>query len=126
LPAPTILIVDDDDSIREITQLALEMVGGWTVVSATGGAQALELAREHQPDAVLLDVMMPDMDGPTTFRHLRSDQATQHIPVILLTAKVQVGDRQVWDDLDVVGVIAKPFDPMRLTAEVAEMLDWET
>jgi CheY-like chemotaxis protein len=126
LPAPTILVVDDDDSIREITQLALEMVGGWTVVSANGGAEALELARQHQPDAVLLDVMMPDMDGPTTFRHLRADETTRHIPVILLTAKVQVGDRQVWDDLDVVGVIAKPFDPMRLTAEVAEMLHWET
>jgi len=124
--APTILIVDDDDSIREITQLALEMVGGWTVVSANGGAVALELARKHQPDAVLLDVMMPDMDGPTTFRHLQADEATRGIPVILLTAKVQVGDRQVWDDLAVAGVIPKPFDPMTLTTEVAELLHWET
>jgi CheY-like chemotaxis protein len=126
VPAPTVLIVDDDDSIREITQLALEMVGGWTVVSANGGAQALELAREHKPDAGLLDVMMPDMDGPTTFRHLQADETTRHIPVILLTAKVQVGDRQVWDDLDVVGVIPKPFDPMQLTTEVAQMLHWDT
>jgi CheY-like chemotaxis protein len=123
---PTVLIVDDDDSIREITQLALEMVGGWTVISANGGARALELAHEHLPDAVLLDVMMPDMDGPTTFRHLQADEKTREIPVVLLTAKVQVGDRQVWDDLDVVGVIPKPFDPMTLATQVAELLGWET
>ena len=77
MATPTVLIVDDDDSIREITQLALEMVGGWTVVSANGGARALELANEHMPDAVLLDVMMPDMDGPTTFRHLQADEKTE-------------------------------------------------
>ena len=69
--------------------------------------------------------MMPDMDGPTTFRHLQADEATRDIPVILLTAKVQVGDRQVWDDLAVAGVIPKPFDPMQLTTEVAEMLNWD-
>jgi CheY-like chemotaxis protein len=123
---PTVLIVDDDDSIREITQLALEMVGGWTVISANGGAKALELAHEHHPDAVLLDVMMPDMDGPTTFRHLQADERTRGIPVVLLTAKVQVGDRQVWDDLDVVGVIPKPFDPMTLATQVSELLGWKT
>ena len=125
MATPTVLIVDDDDSIREITQLALEMVGGWTVISANGGARALELANEHMPDAVLLDVMMPDMDGPTTFRHLQADEKTSGIPVVLLTAKVQVGDRQVWDDLDVVGVIPKPFDPMTLANQVAELLGWE-
>ena len=125
MTTPTVLIVDDDDSIREITQLALEMVGGWTVISANGGAQALELAHAHKPDAVLLDVMMPDMDGPTTFRHLQADEETRGIPVVLLTAKVQVGDRQVWDDLDVVGVIPKPFDPMTLATQVAELLGWK-
>ena len=125
MTTPTVLIVDDDDSIREITQLALEMVGGWTVISANGGAMALELAHEHKPDAVLLDVMMPDMDGPTTFRHLQADEETRGIPVVLLTAKVQVGDRQVWDDLDVVGVIPKPFDPMTLATQVAELLGWK-
>jgi CheY-like chemotaxis protein len=112
---PTVLVVDDDDSIREITQMALEVVGGWQVLPADGGERALDLAREHHPDAVLLDVMMPGMDGPTTFLHL---------PVVLLTAKVQVGDRQAWSDIDVAGVIAKPFDPMTLPAQVAELLGW--
>ena len=124
MTVPTVLVVDDDDSIREITQMALEVVGGWTVIAADGGKRALELAREHRPDAVLLDVMMPDMDGPTTFAHLRADATTCDIPVILLTAKVQVGDRQAWSDIDVAGVIAKPFDPMTLPTEVAEMLGW--
>jgi CheY-like chemotaxis protein len=121
---PTVLVVDDDDSIREITQVALEVVGGWQVLAADGGISALALAREHHPDAVLLDVMMPDMDGPTTFGHLRADAATSDIPVILLTAKVQVGDRQAWSDIDVAGVIPKPFDPMTLHSEVAALLGW--
>lgn len=125
MAVPTVLVVDDDDSIREITQLTLEMIGGWQVLTADSGAAALELARTHQPDAVLLDVMMPGMDGPTTFRRLREDEATRHIPVVLLTAKVQVGNSQVWDDLAVEGVIAKPFDPRTLADEIAGILGWE-
>lgn len=120
----TALVVDDDDSIREITQIALEAVGGWRVIPADGGVAALALAREHHPDVVLLDVMMPDMDGPTTFRHLQEDPATRDIPVVLLTAKVQVGVKQVWNEIAVAGVISKPFDPMTLHTQVAEILGW--
>lgn len=119
----TVLVVDDDDDIREITQLAIELVGQWSVLTAGDGPTALDLAREHRPGVILLDVMMPGMDGPATFRRLREDPATEDIPVILLTAKVQVGHRQVWDDLDVAGVIAKPFDPTTLAAEVDEILE---
>jgi len=75
---------------------------------------------------VLLDVMMPDMDGPTTFRHLQADPATSSIPVILLTAKVQAGQRQVWDDLPLHGVISKPFNPMTLTEEIDRLLQVRT
>jgi CheY-like chemotaxis protein len=120
----TVLVVDDDDAIRDITGLALETVGGHEVLTADGGAAALELARLHRPDAVLLDVMMPGMDGPTTFRHLQADPQTCMIPVVLLTAKVKVGGRQLWDDLPVAGVISKPFDPMTLSSQVAELLGW--
>ncbi|MCW2791727.1 MAG: two-component response regulator [Nocardioides sp.] len=122
----TVLVVDDDDSIREIAEIALEMVGGLNVLSAPGGVRALELAREHHPDAVLLDVMMPDMDGLTTFRHMQGDDTISDIPVILVTAKVQVGDRQMWDGLAISGVISKPFDPMTLAADVSRMLGWES
>ena len=120
----TVLVVDDDDSIREITQLALEVVGGWQVLPASGGEQALELAAAHRPDAVLLDVMMPGMDGLTVFRHLQADETTRAIPVILLTAKLQVGGQKIWDDLAVIGVIPKPFDPMTLSDDVSTMLGW--
>ncbi|MDN4175492.1 response regulator [Nocardioides sp. SOB77] len=121
---PRALVVDDDDSIREITQLALEVVAGWEVVTADSGARAIELAAEHQPDVVVLDMMMPDMDGLTTFRHLQEQASTAHVPVVLLTAKVQVGDRQLWDEMAVAGVISKPFDPMTLAAEISTMLGW--
>ncbi len=122
-PVPTVLVVDDDDSIREITQIALEAVGGWQVVTAENGLVALDRAREIQPDAILLDVMMPEMDGPTAARHLAADPATAHIPVILLTAKVR-GAHQPWDGLAVRGVISKPFDPMTLALEVTGLLGW--
>jgi CheY-like chemotaxis protein len=118
----TILVVDDDDDVREITRLALEVMGGWTVIDADGGAAALELATRHRPEVVLLDVMMPDMDGPTTFRRMQADPELQGIPVILLTAKVQAGQRQVWDDLPLRGVISKPFNPMTLTDDIERLL----
>ena len=120
------LVVDDDDSVREVTQMALELVAKWHVLAADGGAAAIELAREHRPDAVLLDLMMPVVDGRATFQALRADEHTRDIPVILLTAKLQVGGTQIWDDLDVAGVIAKPFSPMTLGDEVAAMVGWTT
>jgi CheY-like chemotaxis protein len=120
----TVLVVDDDDSVRDITGFALEAVSGFRVLTAAGGAEALRLAREHRPDAVLLDVMMPEMDGPTTFRHLQADPELASIPVVLLTAKVRAGGAQVWDDLAVRGVIPKPFDPMTLGSQLGRLLDW--
>jgi CheY-like chemotaxis protein len=114
----TILVVDDDDEIREIVALALEVMGGWNVLAADRGASGLQLAREHRPDVVLLDVMMPEMDGPTMFGRMQAEPALAHIPVVLLTAKVQVGHVQVWDSLPVAGVIPKPFNPATLTAEI--------
>ena len=125
MTARTVLVVDDDDSIREIAEIALQLVGGLQVFTASGGVEALEQARKHVPDVVLMDVMMPDMDGLTTFRHMQDDDDIRHIPVILVTAKVQVGERQVWDGLAIWGVISKPFDPMTLATQVGEMLGWD-
>lgn len=119
-----ILVVDDEDDIREVAQLSLEMVAGWEVSAARSGAEGIEKARDERPDAILLDVMMPDMDGPTTFRHLRDDPATAGIPVILLTAKVQSADRERFAGLGVDGVLTKPFDPMELARQVSETLRW--
>ena len=89
-----ILVIDDEDDIREVAKLSLEMVGGWEVLVERSGAEGLATARAETPDAILLDVMMPEMDGPTTFRMLQEDPVTQKIPVILMTARVQAADRQ--------------------------------
>ena len=120
-----ILIVDDEDDIREVAALSLETVAGWDVVTANSGAQGLIKALEHQPDAVLLDVMMPGMDGPTTFRELRKNPATAHIPVILLTAKVKSNDQRRFADLGVNAILFKPFDPLTLAKQIADALGWK-
>ncbi len=119
-----VLLVDDEDDIREVAQMSLEMVGGWTIVTANCGTKGLEVAAAEQPDAILLDVMMPDMDGPTTFQKLQERDDTKHIPVILLTAKVQATDKARFEELGVSGLIAKPFDPMTLADEVSTRLGW--
>ena len=119
-----VLIVDDEDDIREVAQLSLEMTAGWEVLTAASGAEALSRAAAERPDAILLDVMMPEMDGPATYERLRASSATRGIPVVLLTAKVQASDQRRLSELGVAGVLAKPFDPMRLADEVAEVLGW--
>ena len=120
-----ILIIDDEDDIREVAALSLESVAGWEVATANSGAQGVTRAAEFKPEAILLDVMMPGRDGPTTFRALRSNPATSHIPVLLLTAKVQSNDQRRFADLGVEAVLFKPFDPMTLSTQIAEVLGWK-
>jgi CheY-like chemotaxis protein len=120
-----ILIIDDEDDIREVAALSLESVAGWQVLTANSGAQGLARAAEHKPDAILLDVMMPGMDGPTTFRELRKNPLTARIPVLLLTAKVQSTDQRRFADLGVEAVLFKPFDPMTLSEQIASVLGWD-
>ena len=119
-----ILICDDEDDIREVATMSLEMVGGYEVIAANCGADAIAKAAAERPDAILLDVMMPDMDGPTTFKQLQAQEATKGIPVVLMTAKVMSNDLQRFDDLGVQGVIPKPFDPMTLAPQLAATLGW--
>jgi CheY-like chemotaxis protein len=121
----TILLVDDDDTIREVAQLTLEAVGGYHVLTASGGAEALVTADREQPDAILLDMMMPGMDGAATVAGLRANDSTRSIPIVLLTAKVHGAERSQWSELGVVGLIAKPFDPMQLSDDVAVLLGWQ-
>jgi CheY-like chemotaxis protein len=122
--ARKILIIDDEDDIREVAALSLESVAGWEVIKASSGAQGLARAEEYQPDAILLDVMMPGMDGPTTFLELRKNHATAGIPVLLLTAKVQGTDQRRFADLGVEAVLFKPFDPLTLSTQIAAALGW--
>ena len=120
-----ILIIDDESDIREVAAMSLEAVQGWGVVQASSGTEGMRVAEERKPDAILLDVMMPDMDGPSTLRMLKSNSATSGIPVIFLTAKVQSMDRKRLADLGVAAVLSKPFDPMVLGEQIAEALGWQ-
>ena len=114
----TVLLVDDEDDIRTVGSLSLEQVGQWKVLLASSGEEALEKAAHAKPDLILLDVMMPGMDGPETLAKLRSAEASAGIPVIFMTAKVQRHEVARYNELGAAGVIAKPFDPMTLPDEI--------
>jgi CheY-like chemotaxis protein len=120
-----ILVVDDDDASRQAVAHSLQLMAGWEVVEAYCGAQAIESAKQHQPDAILLDVMMPAMDGPAMLGKLRAARATSHIPIVLLTAKVQAVHDGSLSHLPVAAILSKPFDPLRLASQVADALGWE-
>ncbi len=119
-----ILIVDDEDDIREVAQVSLELVGQYEVLTASSGRDGVRSARDDQPDAILLDVMMPDMDGPATLAELLADPLTRDIPVLFLTAKTQSSERIRLSQLGVAGILTKPFDPLKLAGEVATTLHW--
>lgn len=125
MSAHRVLIVDDEDDIREVARMSLELIRGWDVLTAGCGREGIDVASAERPDAILLDVMMPDLDGPSTVRQLRAEPSTREVPVILLTAKVQASDRRQFADLPISGVIAKPFDPLVLGDRVAELLGWK-
>lgn len=116
-----ILYAEDEPDIQAVAKLALEMVGGFTVQICNNGADALEKVTGFAPDLILLDVMMPGMDGPSTLQRLRADPATANIPVIFLTAKVQASEVARYQALGALDVIAKPFDPMSLAAQVRQI-----
>ena len=119
-----VLVIDDDDAIREVACVSLSAVAGYQVEEAGSGAEGLEAARAAPPDAVLLDVMMPGMDGPTTLERLRADEATRDVPVVFLTAKVLRSEVERLQGLGARGVIAKPFDPVALAGQLAGILGW--
>ena len=121
-----VLVVDDEEAIREIAAFSLEAVGGHEVITASSGHEALDRAASEPFDAIILDVMMPGLDGPSTVSRLQEDPRTRHISVVLLTAKVQTRERTALANLPgVAGVVAKPFDPMTLADQVAAILGWQ-
>ena len=122
--AQKVLIVDDEDDIRELARISLERVGGLRVVAASSGERGLELAESEEPDAIVLDAMMPGMDGPATLQRLKADPATEAIPVVFLTGSVQEVERERFLSLGAAGILAKPFDPMQLANELRAVLGW--
>ena len=121
--ARKVLIADDEPNIVTSLEFLLEKAG-YEVKVARSGEEALELVESFAPDAVLLDVMMPTMDGPSTFGRLQDEPRTRSVPVILLTAKVQPAERRQYEGLGVAGVLAKPFDPLTLPDQISGLLGW--
>jgi two-component system OmpR family response regulator len=119
-----ILYVEDDLDIQAVAQIALEVIGGFNLKTCSSGAEAIAaIDQGYIPDLLLLDVMMPNMDGPTTLAELRKMTPTANTPVIFMTAKVQSSEQDYYFTLGAVGVIAKPFDPMTLSVQVRSL--WE-
>jgi CheY-like chemotaxis protein len=119
-----VLVIDDDDGVREIIQISLEAAAGWQVFTASSGREGLQVAADKQPDAILLDVMMPDMDGAETFRRLQASSDTASIPTILLTAKAKMSEQQQYMNLGVTGIITKPFEALNLVNRIQTILNW--
>ncbi len=119
-----ILIIDDEETIQTVVQFGIRMAAGWEVLTAGSGPQGIHTAQTGQPDVILLDVMMPEMDGIATFRALQSHAETKQIPVIFLTAKAQTAEKRQFNDLGVSGVITKPFNSLDLPEQIARILHW--
>lgn len=119
-----VLIVDDEANIREILQACLGDLAGWQVSAAASGPEGLTKAIAERPDAIVLDLMMPEMDGIAFLRRLRMHPETETIPVVILTAKTYLVELGQLDHLGVAGAIAKPFNPLELPAQIAQALRW--
>ncbi len=109
-----ILYVEDDFSIAEVVCMTLEDFGDYDIIHCDLGQKALDVVADFQPDLILMDVMMPHMDGPTTLKHFQKMPEAQNIPVVFMTAKAQVHEQAEYIDLGAIGVLVKPFDPMTL------------
>jgi len=118
-----ILYVEDEPDIQAVAKLALEQVGQFTLEVCSSGQEALDKAEQFSPQLMLLDVMMPEMDGPTTLSKLRDISGLENIPAIFMTARVQPHEIQEYIDMGAVDVIAKPFDPMTLSTQIRAI--WE-
>ena len=117
------MLVDDDPSIRRIAQITLTSVGKFDVKVAKSGADALSMLQEERPDVILMDVMMPEMDGPTTLAKLRALPNLHDLPVIFMTARIQKHELERLEILGASGVITKPFDPMSLCEQIQAIMD---
>ncbi|MCC0177108.1 response regulator [Waterburya agarophytonicola K14] len=120
-----ILLIDDEETIQEVVQVGIEIEAGWQVAIASSGFKGIDLAQQQQPDVILLDVMMPGMDGIETLSQLKNNDQTSSIPVIFLTAKAQADEKTQFQSLGVVDVITKPFNSMTLASQIAKILGWE-
>jgi CheY-like chemotaxis protein len=120
-----LLMIDDEEAIQIVVKFGINMAAGWDVIAASSGEVGIETAQKELPDAILLDVMMPEMDGIATFKALQTNPITAKIPVIFLTAKAQTTERSQFNELGVSGVITKPFNSLDLPEQIAKILHWQ-
>jgi CheY-like chemotaxis protein len=119
-----VLVIDDDEIVRDVVRGCFEDVAGWEVATASSGLEGLESVLSEKPDAIVLDMMMPKMDGITFLRALSDNPTVYPIPVVLLTSRVDLTDPDAFPMMGVRGAIVKPFNPFVLVKQVAEFLDW--
>ena len=119
-----ILFIDDEKDIKTLAQFCLESEAGWSMISASSGKEGIEIAVKEQPDAILLDAMMPDLDGIQTIANLQANPETKNIPTIFITAKAQASDRRRFYNAGAKGVINKPFDSLSLASQISGFLGW--
>ncbi len=120
----SILLVDDEYRVQEAIRITLETMADWSVILANSGSEGIEVAEKQQPDAILLDLMMPDLDGLQTFERLQANPKTKDLPVILMTARFEPDEQQQVIDKGIRAVITKPFDPITLADRISMALGW--
>lgn len=123
-PTRRVLLIDDEAPLRRVTQLTLKITAGWEVWGAASGKEGVQQAELEQPDVILLDLMMPDVDGLSTLKMLQDNPKTQPIPIILLTAKLQTNPQLKLQYSAIKAVLVKPFDPTTLAQEIKKTLNW--
>jgi CheY-like chemotaxis protein len=118
-------MIDDDADIREVAALSVETMGGWEMLQAATGEEGIAKAEQENPDVILLDLMMPDVDGRATLAKLKSNARTAGIPVVLLTAKTHATDLDEMKALGLKDSLPKPFDPLTLCSDISRVLGWD-
>lgn len=119
-----VLFIDDEEDIKTLASFCLKSEAGWQMLSAANGKEGIAMAQKEQPDAILLDAMMPELDGLQTIAQLQVNPTTQQIPVIFITAKAQASDRRRFYAAGAKGVINKPFDAITLASQISGFLGW--
>ena len=122
-PLKKILYIEDERDIQEISKIALGDIGGYELEVCSSGEEAIDKGPAFLPDLIILDVMMPGMDGIATFNALQKIPSTKLVPVVFMTAKIQQSEIQIYLNMGAIGIIHKPFDPMTLADKVKEI--WE-
>lgn len=122
-PLSKILLVDDEPDIHEVAKMSLEIVGGFEIETCNSGKEAISRVGDISPDLILMDVMMPEMNGPDAFSEMQNNGSVDDIPVVFMTAKVQPDEVNSYKEMGAAEVIAKPFDPMTLADRVRAIWD---